>query len=158
MAYANLAWIKPDHHQFMNGDSDDTDIRDLLTVAAYIFRDPVLKYVAWQTIDFESIWDLGVRAIAEYQRDRHTQKPEETSKAMVYSGNYYLRSDWGEEANLLHFHCGTVGAGHGHSDKLHIDLVIQGEDVLMDGARYNYMPRGSSVLHLKIPPHIIQFW
>ncbi len=57
----------------MNGDSDDTDIRDLLTVAAYIFRDPVLKYVAWQTIDFESIWDLGVRAIAEYQRDRHAE-------------------------------------------------------------------------------------
>ncbi len=139
MAYANLSWIKPDHHQFMNGDSDDTDIRDLLTVAAYLFRDPVLKYVAWQTIDFESIWDLGVGAIAEY-RAIDTQKPEEASRAMVHSGNYYLRSDWGEEANLLHFHCGTVGAGHGHSDKLHIDLVICGEDVLMDAGRYNYVP------------------
>ncbi len=77
----------------------------------------------------------------------------------MYSGNYYLRSDWGEEANLLHFHCGTVGAGHGHSDKLHIDLVIQGEDVLMDGAAImSIYPGARSVLHLKIPLHIIQFW
>lgn len=139
MAYADLAWIKPDHHQLMNGDSDDTDIRDLLTVAAYVFRDPTLKSAAFEKIDFESIWDLGVGAIGEYQAIE-AKKPEWTSKALTDSGNYYLRSDWGEEANLLHFHCGTVGAGHGHSDKLHIDLVVQGEDVLMDAGRYNYVP------------------
>ncbi len=139
MAYANLSWIKPDHHQFMNGDSDSTDIRDLLTVAAYYFKDPVLKYVAFEKIDFESIWDLGIGAVEEYQK-LPVKEPEETSKALTDSGNYYLRSDWSEQANLLHFHCGTVGAGHGHSDKLHIDLVVQGEDVLMDAGRYNYVP------------------
>ena len=32
-----------------------------------------------------------------------------------------------------------MGAGHGHSDKLHIDLVVNGEDVLMDGGRYTYV-------------------
>lgn len=139
MAYANAAWIKPDHHQFMNGDSDDTDIRDLLTAAAYFFRDPVLKYLAYDKIDFESIWDLGVGAVKEYET-LEIKRPEGASRALTDSGNYYLRSDWSENANLLHFHCGTVGAGHGHSDKLHIDLVIQGEDVLMDAGRYNYVP------------------
>ena len=39
----------------------------------------------------------------------------------------------------MHLHCGTIGAGHGHSDQLHIDLVANGEDVLMDGGRYTYV-------------------
>ena len=55
-----------------------------------------------------------------------------------HSGNTYFRSDWSERANFLHLHSGTMGAGHGHSDKLHIDLVVNGEDVLMDGGRYTY--------------------
>lgn len=138
MAYADAAWIKPDHHQFINGDSDDTDIRDLITVAACLFQDPVLKYHGNRRADFESIWDLGMAAAAEYER-LEAREPEGASRALTDSGNYYLRSDWSEEANLLHFHCGTVGAGHGHSDKLHIDLVIRGEDVLMDAGRYNYV-------------------
>jgi len=32
-----------------------------------------------------------------------------------------------------------MGAGHGHSDKLHVDLVLGGEDVLMDGGRFTYV-------------------
>ena len=43
------------------------------------------------------------------------------------------------DTNFLHLHSGTMGAGHGHSDKLHIDLVVNGEDVLMDGGRYTYV-------------------
>ena len=34
MAYANAAWKKPNHCQPMQGDSDETDIRDLLTQSA----------------------------------------------------------------------------------------------------------------------------
>ncbi len=138
MAYADAAWKKPDHHQFIMGDSDDTDIRDIISVAAYLFRDPVLKYCGFERLDFESIWDLGLAAAIEYN-EMTAEKPSYTSVALSDSGNYYIRSDWEENANLLHFHCGTLGAGHGHSDKLHIDLVIKGEDILMDGGRYNYV-------------------
>ena len=138
MAYANLAWKKPDHHQFLMGDSDDTDIRDYLSVAAFLFKDPVLKYGGFEKLDFESVWDLGIECAKLYEQ-METQEPDFTSIALSDSGNYYLRENWQEDGNLLHFHCGTVGAGHGHSDKLHIDLVLGGEDVLTDAGRYNYV-------------------
>lgn len=138
MAMANVAWKKPNHHQFMMGDSDDTDIRDMISKAAYVFLDPVLKYAGYDSLDFESIWDLGMKASNEYETLK-AKEPEFTSVALQDSGNYYMRSNWSETANLLHFHCGTLGAGHGHSDKLHMDLVIGGEDVLMDAGRYTYV-------------------
>lgn len=138
MAYANLAWIKPDHRQFLMGDSDDMDIRDYISVAAYLFKDPVLKYGGYPLLDFESVWDLGAESAALYDR-MEMQEPDFVSAALSDSGNYYMRGDWSEHSNLLHFHCGTMGAGHGHSDKLHVDLVIGGEDVLTDAGRCTYV-------------------
>lgn len=138
MALANVAWMKPNHNQFMMGDSDDTDIRDLVSTAAYIYNDPVLKFGGYEKFDFESIWDLGIKAEKEYENIQ-SKEPEVTSIMLGDSGNTYLRSDWSERANLLHFHAGTLGAGHGHSDQLHIDLVVNGEDVLMDSGRYTYV-------------------
>lgn len=138
LAIANVAWKKPNHHQLMMGDSDDTDIRDIISKAAYVFKDPVLKYVGYDILDFESIWDIGMNGLRDYIKIEK-QEPHFTSVALEDSGNYYMRSNWGEDSNLLHFHCGTLGAGHGHSDKLHIDLVIGGEDVLMDAGRYTYV-------------------
>ena len=34
---------------------------------------------------------------------------------------------------------GTLGAGHGHSDQLHVDLYARGEDILTDAGRYTYV-------------------
>ncbi len=150
MAYADLAWKKPDHHQFIMGDSDDMDIRDYISVAAYLFRDPVLKSGGFPILDFESVWDLGIKAAGEYEA-MESREPDFTSAALTDSGNYYLRESWREDANLLHFHCGTLGAGHGHSDKLHVDLVIRGEDVLTDAGRYTYVAEGGR-FEFKDPP------
>lgn len=138
MVYANLAWKKPNHHQPMMGDSDDTDIRDLISVGAYLFKDPILKFGGLKRLDFESIWDLGMVAEAEYEA-LECKRPDFTSIGLMDSGNYILRTSWEEDANYLRFHCGTLGAGHGHSDKLHVDLVAHGEDVLVDGGRYTYV-------------------
>ena len=138
MAWADLAWKKPDHHQFIMEDSDDTDIRDYISVAAFLFKDPMLKHGGVPRLDFESVWDLGIESAGLYE-DMEAMEPDFTSVALPDSGNYYLRSGWEENANLLHFHCGTLGAGHGHSDKLHVDLVAFGEDILTDAGRYNYV-------------------
>lgn len=149
MAYAMLSLKKPNHHQLMMGDSDDTDVRDLISVGAYLFDDPVLKFGGLEQLDFESIWDLGIEAAQAYSKlDR--KEPSFTSTGLHDSGNYFMRSSWFEDANYLHFHCGTLGAGHGHSDKLHFDLVIQGEDVLMDAGRYTYV-KGPKRFEFKDP-------
>ena len=110
MAWADLAWKKPDHHQFLMGDSDDTDIRDYISVAAFLFKDPMLKHGGFPILDFESVWDLGIESAALYGQ-MEVQEPDFTSIVLSDSGNYYLRSGWEENANLLHFHCGTLGAG-----------------------------------------------
>lgn len=138
MVEAGIAGMKPDGHQLMMGDSDDTDIRDLINVAAYIFEDPVFRFYGNTRLDFESVWDIGIIG-SEIFRKMEKTPLNYTSVALEDSGNYYLRTSWKNNANYLHFHCGTLGAGHGHSDKLHIDLVIEGEDILMDAGRYTYV-------------------
>lgn len=145
MSLANLAWIKPDHHQLLTGDSDDTDLRDMLCASAFLLdragkkeTAQMLKYASYDTLDYESIWSyrsVGERFYGEILKTR----PGKTDWILEESGNYYLRSGWDEEADLLHFRNGCLGGGHGHNDKLHIDLCIHGEDVLVDSGRYSYI-------------------
>lgn len=138
MALANLIWRKPDGHQFAQGDSDDTDLRDVLTMGAFLFEDPVLKYAGFSRMDYEGAWDFG-RAAWERYAALPALEPPFTSAALENSGNYYLRQDWTAHGNLLHFTCGAMSTGHCHGDKLHVDLVLNGEDVLVDGGRATYM-------------------
>jgi hypothetical protein len=139
MALANVKLLRPNRHQLLMGDSDDTDVTDLISVGAYVFRDPVLRYFGADEMDFESVWDIGMAAVEEYRRIPK-QEPEFTSCLLEDSGNAVLRSDWSREANMLHLVSGTLGAGHGHGDKLHIDFMANGEEVLVDAGRYTYVP------------------
>lgn len=138
MAYANRFWQKPDGSQPASGDSDVTDLRDVLTICAYWFRDPVLKSGGYEMLDYESIWDYGMEAAREYEA-LSIQNPEETLTWLRDSGNWYLRSSWGTDADYLHVRCGSLGGGHGHFDKLHVDLVVAGEEILTDPGRYTYV-------------------
>ncbi|MDO5424670.1 MAG: heparinase II/III family protein [Eubacteriales bacterium] len=138
MALANLAWKKPNHCQFAMGDSDETDLRDQLTHSAFLLKDETLKFGAYPNLDYEGAWDFGREGAQAYEK-LGVCKPEQTDWFLNESGNAYLRSDWGEEGDLLHFRAGSLGGGHGHFDKLHVDLVLDGEDVLVDGGRYQYV-------------------
>lgn len=48
----------------MVGDSDDTDVRDILTQAALLLEDGVLKGGAFDRLDYESIWLLGLKKMS----------------------------------------------------------------------------------------------
>ncbi len=138
MAYADRFWQKPDGTQLAGGDSDSTDIRDILTASAFQFKDSILKSGAFARLDYESIWDYGQVAALTYEA-LDAKEPEEKLTWLKESGNWYLRSDWGSRADYLHVRCGGLGGGHGHFDKLHIDLVVNGEDFLIDPGRYTYV-------------------
>ncbi|MBN1501830.1 MAG: alginate lyase family protein [Spirochaetes bacterium] len=129
---------KPDHHGPMQGDSDRLDFRNILTKGAYVFSDSFLKSGAHDRFDFEISCEFGYRAKTEYDKIG-AEKPAQVSFACSDSGNYYLRSGWEPESNYMRFHCGTLGAGHGHSDKLHVDLFANGEDILVDAGRFTYV-------------------
>ena len=55
MACADLMWKKPDHKQLLMGDSDDMDIRDSISKAAVLFRDPMLKFGGFPVLDLSLI-------------------------------------------------------------------------------------------------------
>lgn len=138
MAFVNYKWKKPDHTQFAQGDSDASDLRDQITAGAYVLQDGVLKSGGYERPDYDSIWRFGIAADGIY-RAIQAEAPDFVSAELPVGGNYYLRSGWSEKDSLLHFHCGETGGGHGHADKLHVDLVIRGEDVLVDSGRYTYV-------------------
>ena len=138
MAYADRIWQKPDGSQPAGGDSDETDLRDILTICGYWFLDPVLKSGGYERMDYEGIWDYGSRADRAY-RMIGTKNPPDTFSWMKDSGNWYLRSSWGTDADYLHVRCGALGGGHGHFDKLHLDLTIGGEELFVDPGRYTYV-------------------
>lgn len=138
MALANVIWKKPDGHQFTHGDSDDTDLRDKITMGAWLFHDPVLKWSGFGLMDYEGVWDFGSSACTDYAL-LPEREPDFISSCLENSGNYYLRESWEENSNLLHFTCGAMSTGHCHGDKTHVDLVVNGEDVLVDGGRATYM-------------------
>jgi hypothetical protein len=140
MCLADLYAQKPDGNELSNGDSDEIDDRDILSKGAYLYRDGLLKYGGYEHLDFDTVWDLGYTAIREYDAIP-VEKPKRNGMAFSDSGNYYFRSDWSRDASFLHFHCGTLGAGHGHSDQLHFDLFSRGEDIFIDGGRFTYVDK-----------------
>ena len=140
MLYAALVAAKPNGHEIMMGDSDDIDQRDLISIGAYLFNDGLLKFGGYQLLDFDSVWNLGYDAAMEYETIIPIE-PTDTAHALADSGNFYSRSSWSSDAAFVHFHCGTLGGGHGHADKLHIDLFYGGEDILLDPGRYTYVSK-----------------
>lgn len=138
MAMADLIWQKPDGTQPAGGDSDVTNLRDILTACAYWFHDPVLKSGGYPHMDYEGIWNYGAKAADVYGK-LHAEAPASHSYYLEDSGNWYLRSSWKKDGDYLHLRCGSLGGGHGHFDKTHMDLMIGGEDILVDTGRYTYV-------------------
>lgn len=138
MCRAGLCLLKPDGNELSMGDSDEVDARNVITKAAYVFADGELKHLGYANVDFDSVWDLGLESIAGYRAINSTP-PKGSVRILADSGNFQLRDSWTEKATYLHFHCGPLGAGHGHSDQLHIDLFANGEDILVDAGRYSYL-------------------
>lgn len=138
LAYSNAYMKKPNHNQPIQGDSDETDLRDIITRSAYILKDQNLKYFGYNFVDFESIWDIGDSNISKYE-ELPTKKPNFTSIALKESGNFYLRDSFEDNSNYLWFRCGALGSGHGHGEHLHFDLVSNGEDFISDPGRFTYV-------------------
>jgi hypothetical protein len=136
MCRAGMAWQKPDGTEPCMGDSDRIDQRDIVSKGAYLYNDGELKGAGYPHLDFDCVWDLGAEAIAAYDRLPGIKMQQRLS-VLFESGNAIIR----QGGMYLRFHCGTLGAGHGHSDKLHFDLFANGEDILVDAGRFTYVPK-----------------
>lgn len=138
MALVNVKWQKPNYHQPLLGDSDDTDLRGLLTMASSLFNDPVLKSRAFDKYDYENFFIMGLENNRIYEKITPSN-PDFLSVYQQISGDFYMRSSWKEDAAFTGFHLKKLGCGHGHDNLLHFTLFANGKDYLIDSGRYSYV-------------------
>lgn len=140
MMRAAISLQKPNGHQLTMGDSDDMNPQGIYALAAYLFNDPVYKWAALDAPGFDNLWLWGSDGYNRYKQIP-SQKPDWTTVQLYDSGHTILRSSWNEDADMLHFDGGLLGTSHGHSDTLHVDLILDGRDVLIDPGRYTYVTK-----------------
>lgn len=138
MAYANLQWRKPNYHQPLLGDSDDTDLRDILTTAGFVFMDPVIKSGAFTEADYENEFLFDPQSKEAY-KNLKKQLPDFRSVFQPDVGDLYSRSSWKQDAFYSRFHLEKLGGGHAHDDLLHFSLFAFGRDYLVDPGRFTYV-------------------
>ncbi len=138
MAFANIQWQKPNYNEPLLGDSDDNDIRGMLTTASFLFNDATLKSRAYASFNYENYLWFGKQANERY-KSIQPKTPDFLSAYQFNTGDLYSRSSWDESAFYSHFHTRRLGGGHSHDDLLHFDLFAYGNDYLVDTGRYTYM-------------------
>ncbi|WP_291864845.1 alginate lyase family protein [Maribacter sp.] len=138
MAYANVKWQKPNYHQPLLGDSDDTDLRGLLTLASSLYNDSVLKSRAFEQLDYETLFITGIKNKDIYN-NMTSESPSFLSTYQQSSGDFYMRTSWEQDATYTSFHLKKLGCGHGHDNLLHFTIFANNRDYLIDGGRYSYV-------------------
>ncbi|WP_068619009.1 alginate lyase family protein [Paenibacillus tuaregi] len=140
MYTATLAFVQPDGHQPMLGDSDGTDVRDVLSRGACLLGRGDLKSQAYQHLDLDGIWYFGETGYQRYE-ELNPVDPAFCSVWLQDSGYAFMRSDWSRDARYLLFDAGHMDVirAHGHDDLLHFSLSAYGQQFLIDPGRCTYM-------------------
>lgn len=131
---------KPNGDEVSMGDSDDIDVRDIISKAGWAFQEPTFKHEGYPQFDFDCVFDLGYQAAQEYQK-LESKTPSQKSVWFKESGHIFFHSEYSEDQTYLHFYNGVHGGGHAHEDKLHINLFYRGEDILRDSGRLTYVDK-----------------
>lgn len=155
---------KPDGIEMAMGDSDDIDVRDIITKAAYSFNNPQWKAAGYTEFDFDCVFDLGAEAAAAYAGDVGSSFWPEDCR-FPGQRSYFLAQQRYRRSNLAAFHQWSHGGGHAHEDKLHVDLFYRGEDIVRDSGRLTYVdkperfefkgPKAHNVIELDDQPSIL---
>lgn len=134
-------FVKPNHLLLQQGDTDSIRIDSLYQSSGLLLNSSLVDAQIANQFDFglvELRHQYGIQSFL----DKQSQKPiikKETSLDSKITGNYYWRKDWSENADYWHIYNGTLGSGHGHAALGHIDLVLNGHDVLVDPGRFSYV-------------------
>lgn len=150
MLMATLYIMKPNKCQSNYGDSDEEDLREILTLGALIFKQGLFKNYGYEEVDITTLMLYGEKSIEEYC-SLQEKSVSKVSKAFVDSGLYFMRTGFEKNDSYSMFKCGFLGSGHGHSDTLHLEVSYKGEDILVDCGRYTYSQNNPIRIELKNP-------
>lgn len=123
----------------MLDDCPANDFRAVLSTGAVLFKRADYKFVAGEAGE-ETLWLLGPEGLRAFD-ELESQKPAKQSVAFPDGGYYVMRDDWSPTANYLLFDCGPHGwanCGHAHADALAIEVVANGQTVLVDPGTFTY--------------------
>lgn len=133
MAYYIQMMTGPDHKQIALGDSDQSDTRDILTLASILLQSPSLKSSAFSFVDVDSLMLFGkegVRIFAQLKREDILPQ----SHHFESSGHICIKKD----DYQVFFKSGPMGSAHTHSDQNSLCLYYKGKSVFIDPGRYTY--------------------
>lgn len=141
----------PSFLQLPLGDSDVTDVRDVLARAAVLLPGGgIYRHGAGKWMDLDSVFLLGGPGIDAFHRI-YPVLPHQKVWECADSGNICFRSNWSDKASFTALKCGTLGSSHGHADQTHISLYYKGKPFLIDSGRYTYLEEDSLRPLLKKP-------
>jgi len=108
----------------------------LLNLAAIYYNDSLFKLPEFD-FDEEAFWVFGAEGKSRYDNLPLRQEPLK-SKAFSDTGWYIMRHN----KDYCFISCGPNGqngnGGHAHNDKLSFELMLDGEDVVIDPGTYVY--------------------
>lgn len=108
----------------------------LLSLGAVYYKDPLLKVFDF---DEEALWIFGEAGKEIYNKLSFRKKPI-GSKGFQNVGWYIMRHN----NNYCFISCGPNGqngrGGHAHNDKLSFELMLNGEEIIIDPGTYVYTP------------------
>lgn len=129
----------PSFLQLPLGDSDVTDVRDVLARAAVLLPGSgIYRYGAGEWMDLDSAFLLGGPGMDAFH-SIDPVVPHQKVWECADSGNICFRSSWSDVASFTALKCGTLGSSHGHADQTHISLYYKGKPFLTDSGRYTYL-------------------
>lgn len=146
-----LQTADPAFLQLPQGDSDVTDVRDVMArAAALLTGGGIYRFAAGEQMDLESAWQLGSHGIRRFHQ-AVPLPPAVKSWNCADSGNIFLRDRWDRDAMFLFLKNGTLGSSHGHADQTHLTLYHKGKPFLIDSGRYTYLEEDPLRVLLKSP-------
>lgn len=92
------------------GDTDRSNIQDVMTRASFLFNEPTWKSIAFHTFDMESLYTLGAKNAKIYLESQAIESNELHFDGKD-SGMYTSRSSWKEDANFTMFTNRSLGSG-----------------------------------------------
>jgi len=129
----------PSFLQLPLGDSDVTDVRDVLARAAVLLSGGgIYRWAAGEWMDLDSVFLLGASGLNTFH-SMDTTIPHQKIWECADSGNICFRSSWTRNASFTALKCGTLGSSHGHADQTHMSLQYKGKPFLIDSGRYTYL-------------------
>ncbi|MBM7587292.1 hypothetical protein JOC86_003865 [Bacillus pakistanensis] len=140
MLTASFGFMKPNGHQPMLGDSDDTDVRGVLAIGAVLLKRSDLFDLSNHQIGLDFLWYFGEEGLKIYS-SLTEELPQDCSVSFQQAGVTVMRNGWSHKDDYLLFDHGILGQvnkGHGHDDTLHLELMTDGREFLVDGGRYTY--------------------